>query len=69
MSKAKAKSASPGDALKEASEHIKDFGTCPACGGKTIKGLRVFQLEGVGRRLSFRDMGDNQREKTHPCQY
>jgi len=42
ISKARAKSASSGDALTESSENIKDFGTCPACGGKIIKGRRGY---------------------------
>jgi DNA topoisomerase-3 len=42
MSKAKAKPPPSGDALKEFSENIKDFGTCPACGGKIIKGRRGY---------------------------
>jgi DNA topoisomerase-3 len=42
ISKARAKPVPSGDALKESSENIKDFGTCPACGGKIIKGRRGY---------------------------
>jgi DNA topoisomerase-3 len=42
ISKAKAKPSSSADALKEFSENINDFGTCPVCGGKIIKGKRGY---------------------------
>ncbi len=42
ISKARTKPTPSGDALKESSENIKDFGTCPACGGKIIKGRRGY---------------------------
>jgi DNA topoisomerase-3 len=42
ISKARAKPKSSDDMLKELSENIKDFGTCPACGGKIIKGRRGY---------------------------
>jgi len=42
ISETKAKPASSGDAPKEPSESIKDFGICPACGGKIIKGRRGY---------------------------
>jgi DNA topoisomerase-3 len=42
ISKARAKPKPSGDGLKELSENIKDFGTCPACGGKIIKGKRGY---------------------------
>jgi DNA topoisomerase-3 len=42
ISKARAKPKSSDDMLKELSENINDFGTCPACGGKIIKGRRGY---------------------------
>jgi DNA topoisomerase-3 len=42
ISKARAKPTRSGSALKESSENIKDFGICPACGGKIIKGKRGY---------------------------
>jgi DNA topoisomerase-3 len=42
ISKAMAKPPVPDEALKESSENLKDFGTCPACGGKIIKGRRGY---------------------------
>ena len=42
ISKPRAKPTPSGDALKEFSENIKDFGTCPACRGKIIKGRRGY---------------------------
>jgi DNA topoisomerase-3 len=42
ISKARAKPTPSSDGLKGLSEDIKDFGTCPACGGKIIKGRRGY---------------------------